>query len=53
MRERANVSAGYSWVSGIFHVRAKNIACVSGEIRVMLFLGGSQRAAPFTTKKFC
>ena len=37
VRERVDVSAGYSWISGILHVCAKNIAYVSGDIREMLF----------------
>ena len=52
-RERAGVSAGPSWISGILHVRAKNITCVNGKIRQMLFLDRSRRAASFTTKNFC
>ena len=40
-RERADVSAGPSWISGILNVRAKHIACVIGEIRIMLFLDRS------------
>ena len=51
VRERADVSAGSSWISGILHVRAKNIACVRREIREY-FLGRSQRAASFTTNNF-
>ena len=41
VRERADVSYGFSGISGILHVRAKNIAYVSGEIREMLFLDRS------------
>ena len=41
VRERADVSAGYSLISGILYVRAKNIAYVSGDIREMLFLDRS------------
>ena len=41
VRECADVSAGSSWIFGIFHVRAKNIAYISGEISKMLFLDRS------------
>ena len=41
VRERANLSAGSSWISGILHVRAKNIAYVSADIREMLFFDRS------------
>ena len=42
VRERADVSAGSSWISGILNVRAKNIVCISGEIMEMLFLDRSR-----------
>ena len=32
-----DVSAGYSWIYDILHVREKYISCVSGEIRIMFF----------------
>ena len=38
VREHADVSAQSSWIYGILHLRAKNIACVSEDIREMLFL---------------
>ena len=38
VRERADVSAGSSWIYGILHVCANNIACVSGEIMEMFFI---------------
>ena len=52
MRERADASAGSNWISGILHVHAKKIACISRDIREMLFLDISRRAAYFTTEKF-
>ena len=53
VKESSDVSAGSSWISVILHVRAKNIACVSGEIRETLFLDESRQSASFTTKNFC
>ena len=53
VRERTDGSAASSSIYGILHVRAKNIACVSGYIREMLFLGRSRQSAFFTNKNFC